>query len=44
MDIPTIDGRLDIKEVLDWVQTTEVCFEYMEILESKQVKYMAYKL
>lgn len=44
MDILTFDGRLDIEEVLDWVQTNKACFEYMEIQDSKLVKYVAYKL
>lgn len=44
IDIPTFDGCLNIEEVLDWVQTTEAYFEYMKILENKEVKYVAYKL
>ena len=44
MDIPTFDGKTDIEGVLDWIQTTEACFEYMEIPAHKQVKYVAYKL
>lgn len=44
MDILVFDGRLDIEEVLDQIQTTEAYFEYMEIHKFKQVKYVAYKL
>ena len=44
MNIPVFDGKADIEGVLDWIKTTETCFEYMEIPPHKQVKYVAYKL
>lgn len=44
MDIPTFDGHLHIKDLLDWLQAVEQFFNYMEIPEHQQVEFVAYKL
>ena len=44
MDLASFDGRIDIEGILDWIQTIEHFFEYMNILEHKRVSLVAYKL
>ena len=44
MDLASFDGRIDIEGILDWIQTTEHFFEYMNIPEHKRVSLVAYKL
>jgi hypothetical protein len=44
MDLLTFDGHLHIKDFLDWQSNVERFFDYMEILEDKKVKLVAYKL
>uniref|UniRef100_A0A2N9J550 CCHC-type domain-containing protein n=1 Tax=Fagus sylvatica TaxID=28930 RepID=A0A2N9J550_FAGSY len=44
MDLLTFDGHLHVKDFLDWQSNVERFFDYMEILEDKKVKLVAYKL
>ena len=44
MDLPTFDGHFHIEDFLDWQSNVEWFFDYMDILEDKKVKLVAYKL
>lgn len=44
MDLPSFDGRLHIADFIDWVHNVENFFNYLDILEDRQVKLVAYKL
>lgn len=44
MDIPNFDGYMHIESFLDWLQTVENFFGFMQVLEHKHVKIVAYKL
>lgn len=43
-DIPHYGGQMNIIEFLAWVKAVDNFFEYMEDLEDRQVKMIAYKL
>lgn len=42
--ILSFDGHMHIEDFLDWLQSVEMFFEYMDIPTDKQVKLVAYKL
>lgn len=44
MDLPSFDGRSHIEDFLDWVHNVKNFFNYLDILEDRQVKLVAYKL
>ena len=44
IDLVEFDGRLNIKEFLDWLVEVGRFFEYRNITEGKQVKFVASKL
>ena len=44
MDIADFYGRMHVEEFLDWILGVENFFQYMEILQDKQVKLVAFKL
>ncbi|XP_026437818.1 uncharacterized protein LOC113336036 [Papaver somniferum] len=43
-DIPSFHGGLHIEDLLDWFYEVDSFFTFMEVLESSQVKLVAYKL
>ena len=44
VDIPNFYGGMHVEEFLDWILGVENFFQYMEILQDKQVKLVAFKL
>ena len=44
IDLPSFDGHLHIEDFLDWLHAVESFFYYMEILDEKRVKLVAYEL
>jgi len=44
VDIPEFEGKLDLHELLDWLQTVERMFDYKDIPNEKKVKLVALKL
>jgi hypothetical protein len=44
MDLPSFNGQLQIKGLLDWLVLVERFFDYMDIPEDKKVKLVAYRL
>ena len=43
-DIPYFNGHMHIEECLDWIQSVESFFDYMDIMKDKKVKLVVYKL
>ena len=41
VDIPEFEGKLDLNEFLDWLQTVERVFDFKDIPEEKKVKLVA---
>jgi hypothetical protein len=44
MDIPTYEGSLDVKELLDWIRDLDTYFDYEDIEEDKKVRHAVMKL
>ena len=44
VEIPEFEGRLDLDEFLQWLQTVEIVFEYNDVPEDNKVKLVALKL
>ena len=44
VDIPEFEGKLDLDEFLDWLQTVERVFDFKDIPNEKKVKLVALKL
>lgn len=44
LDIPIFSGDINIEEFFDWMTKKNNFFEYMEILEKKKMKQVAYSL
>jgi len=44
VDIPEFEGKLDLNECLDWLQTLEMVFDFKDILDEKKLKLVALKL
>ena len=42
--LPSFNGNVSIEEYLDWVSEVEIFFDYMGIVDDKQVYLVAYKL
>ena len=43
-DVPFYSGRLDPKELVDWINSMNKHFDYVEVKEDKQVKFVVTKL
>ena len=44
VELPSFNGNVSIEEYLDWVNEVERFFNYMGIVDDKQVCLVAYKL
>lgn len=44
VDIPYFDAHLHVEDYLDWEQSMEAFFKYMDIPTEKQIRYVACKL
>jgi len=44
VELPSFNGNISIEEYLDWVSEVEKFFDYMGIIDDKQVYLVAYKL
>ena len=44
MDLPNFNDQLQIKGFLNWLAIMERFFDYMEIIEDKKMKLVAYRL
>ena len=44
VELPSFNGNVSIEEYLDWVNEVERFFNYMGIIDDKQVCLVAYKL
>jgi hypothetical protein len=39
IDIPMYEGKLDVEELLDWIQAMDKYFDYEDIDEEKKVRH-----
>ena len=44
IELPSFNGNVSIEEYLDWVSEVEKFFDYMGVVDDKQVCLVAYKL
>ena len=44
VELPSFNGNVSIEEYLDWVNEVVKIFDYMGIVDDKQVCLVAYKL
>ena len=44
VEVPEYEGKLDLEEFLDLLQTVEGVFEYKDVIEDKKVKLIALRL
>jgi hypothetical protein len=44
MDIPVYEGKLDAKELLDWIRALDTYFDYEDFEEDKKVKHVVTRL
>jgi hypothetical protein len=44
VDIPEFEGRMQLDEFIDWVNTIEQVFDYKDVLENHKVNVVVIKL